>query len=68
MGSLIRPWELQLTSKIRKKMREKAILKTYSEHDTKKLPKGSQKGCQEAFKIEISAAKMATRSDLSSKR
>jgi len=29
------------------------MLKTYSESDAKKLPKGSQKGCQEASKIEF---------------
>ena len=41
------------------------MLKTYSESDAKKLPKGSQKGCQEASKIEILGAKMGTRSDVS---
>ena len=39
--------------KIREQMWEKAMLKTYSESDAKKLPKGSQKGCQEASKIEF---------------
>ena len=41
------------------------MLNTYSENDAKKLPKGSQKGCQEASKIEIFGAKMGTRRDLS---
>ena len=41
------------------------MLKTYSENDAKKVPKGSQKGCQEGLKIEILGAKMGTRSDLS---
>jgi hypothetical protein len=41
------------------------MLKTYSENDAKNVPKGSQKGCQEASKIEIFRAKMGTRRDLS---
>ena len=40
-------------------------MKTYSENDAKKVPKGSQKGCQEGLKIEILGEKMDTRSDLS---
>ena len=41
------------------------MLKTYSENDVKKVPKGSQKGCQEASKIEFFGVKKDTRSDLS---
>ena len=41
------------------------MLKTYSENDAKKVPKGSQKGCQEASKIEFFGERMGTRSDLS---
>ena len=41
------------------------MLKTYSESDAKKVPKGNQKGCQETSKIEFFGAKKGTRSDLS---
>ena len=47
------------------KIDKKTMLKTYSENDAKKVPKGSQKGCQEGFKIEILGVKMGTRSDVS---
>ena len=55
----------RLVAQIREKINKKTMLKTYSENDAKKVPKGSQKGCQEGLKIEILGVKMDTRSDLS---
>ena len=38
---------------------------TCSENHAKKVPKGTQKGCQEALKISIVGGKIGTRRDLS---